>query len=82
MKEQHGELLLQEKYRTTKKAAAFYNNQMLDHLNQVMTDFLSKQDMMFLSTADASGNCDASFRAGTPGFVRIINEKALIYPEY
>lgn len=74
MAEQHGEYLLQEKYGTTKKAAAFYNNQTLDSLNQLMTDFIS--------TADSNGNCDSSFRAGTPGFVRIINEKTLMYPEY
>ena len=82
MAEQHGEYLLQEKYGTTKKAAAFYNNQMLGHLNQVMMDFISKQDMMFISTADANGNCDSSFRAGTPGFVQVINEKSVMYPEY
>src|SRR5690625_6504224 len=82
MAEQHGEYLLQEKYGTTKKAAAFYNNQMLGHLNQLMVDFISKQDMVFISTADANGNCDSSFRAGTPGFVQVINEKSIMYPEY
>ncbi|MBB6449653.1 hypothetical protein HNR44_001631 [Geomicrobium halophilum] len=65
-----------------KKAAAFYDNQMLDHLNNVMKWFISQQDMMFISTADSRGNCDSSFRAGTLGFVRVINEKTLIYPEY
>ncbi|WP_286171046.1 pyridoxamine 5'-phosphate oxidase family protein [Lentibacillus populi] len=73
---------MQEQFGTVKKAAAFYNNQMLDFLNHVMTDFISQQDMMFISTADSGGNCDSSFRAGTPGFVRVINEKTLMYPEY
>lgn len=82
MTNQRGEYLLQEKYGTTKKAAAFYNNQMLNRLNQVMTNFISKQEMMFISTANANGDCDSSFRAGAPGFVRVINEKNLIYPEY
>ncbi|GGB40976.1 hypothetical protein GCM10011409_18110 [Lentibacillus populi] len=79
---ERGEHLLQEQFGTVKKAAAFYNNQMLDFLNHVMTDFISQQDMMFISTADSGGNCDSSFRAGTPGFVRVINEKTLMYPEY
>lgn len=82
MAEQRGENLLQEKYGTMKQAAAFYNNQMLDHLNDVMTSFISTQEMMFISTADLSGECDSSFRAGAPGFVRVIAEKTLIYPEY
>lgn len=80
--EKHGEHLLQEQHGTMKKAAAFYDNQMLDHLNNVMKWFISQQDMMFISTADSRGNCDSSFRAGTLGFVRVINEKTLIYPEY
>lgn len=82
MPEQRGEHLLQEKYGTMKQAAAFYNNQMLDQLNEVMTLFISNQEMMFISTADDSGECDSSFRAGMPGFVRVIDKKTLIYPEY
>ncbi|MDY0396445.1 pyridoxamine 5'-phosphate oxidase family protein [Virgibacillus halophilus] len=82
MAELRGEHLLQEKYGTVKKAAAFYNNQMLHHLNGVMIDFISEQSMMFISTADKDGNCDSSFRAGPKGFVKVIHEKLLIYPEY
>lgn len=82
MKRQHVEHILQEKYGTMKQAAAFYNNQMIDHLNEVMKTYISKQDMMFISTADSRGNCDSSFRSGTPGFVRVIDEDKLIYPEY
>src|SRR5690625_3609820 len=55
---------------------------MLDHLNDVMKWFISQQDMVFISTADGHGNCDSSFRGGQLGFVRVINEKTLIYPEY
>ncbi|WP_010532193.1 pyridoxamine 5'-phosphate oxidase family protein [Lentibacillus jeotgali] len=79
---QHGEHLLQEQYGTMKKAAAFYDKQMLDHLNSVMKWFISQQDMMFISTADGRGKCDSSFRAGALGFVRVINERTLMYPEY
>lgn len=38
--------------------------------------------MVFIATADASGECDCSFRNGPPGWVYIINEKTLAYPEY
>lgn len=55
MNHQHGEHILQEKYGTMKQAAAFYNNQMIDHLNEVMRVYISKQDMMFISTADSRG---------------------------
>lgn len=77
-----GEHLLQERYGTTKKASTFYENQMLNYLNEQMTEFISKQGMVFIATADSSGNCDSSFRAGSVGFVRVIDKKTLIYPEY
>ena len=82
MDKKRGEHLLQEKFGTIKKAAAFYDKQLLDALNDVMKWFISEREMMFISTADGRGNCDSSFRAGGRGFVRVINEKTLIYPEY
>lgn len=77
-----GEYVLQEKYGTQKKAEAFYKKQMLDHLNDEMMQFASKQEIAIISTSDAEGNCDTSFRGGSPGFIRILDEKTLIYPEY
>ena len=38
--------------------------------------------MFFLSTADRHGDCDVSFRAGGAGFVHVVNEKMLLFPEY
>ncbi|MDN4593335.1 pyridoxamine 5'-phosphate oxidase family protein [Polycladomyces subterraneus] len=78
----NGEHLLQERYGTTNRALNFYNKQMLDHLNDVMKSFIADQEMMFIATADGHGECDCSFRAGPPGFVHVLDEKTLIYPEY
>jgi uncharacterized protein len=77
-----GERYLQEQLGTTKKASSFYENQMLNYLNSNMTEFISNQEMVFIATADSSGNCDSSFRAGKKGFIRVIDEKTLLYPEY
>jgi predicted pyridoxine 5'-phosphate oxidase superfamily flavin-nucleotide-binding protein len=77
-----GEHALQERYGTFKRAAAFYDKQMLDHLNPLMKEYLARQEMAFISTSDVNGECDASFRAGPPGFVRVLDDRTLIYPEY
>jgi uncharacterized protein len=77
-----GEHDLQERYGTTKRAQTFYQRQVLDHLNDRMREFIARQEMVFVATADARGECDASFRAGQSGFVQVINEYALAYPEY
>jgi predicted pyridoxine 5'-phosphate oxidase superfamily flavin-nucleotide-binding protein len=77
-----GEQILQEQYGTIKRATAFYKNQMLNYLNDQMIEFITNQAMVFIATADANGNCDSSFRTGSVGFVRVIDNKTLIYPEY
>jgi predicted pyridoxine 5'-phosphate oxidase superfamily flavin-nucleotide-binding protein len=77
-----GEHELQEKWNTTPRAHAFYRHQVLDYLNTSMQALVIKQEMMFVGTADKHGEADTSFRAGLPGFVRVLDEKTLAYPEY
>src|SRR4051794_9660643 len=77
-----GEHALQDRYNTARRAAAFYDNQMLDHLNEQMVEFIARQEMAFIATSDANGECDASFRSGQAGFIRVLDPKTVIYPEY
>lgn len=77
-----GERTLQEKSNTTKRANAFYHNQMIDFLNEDMQHFISQQSFIFMSTSDGKGNCDSTFKAGDKGFIYIIDEKQIMYPEY
>lgn len=72
---------LQELFGTKKRAYAFYDKQMPDYLNPLMREFIARQEMLFISTADSRGECDSSFRSGLPGFVRVLDERTLIYPE-
>jgi predicted pyridoxine 5'-phosphate oxidase superfamily flavin-nucleotide-binding protein len=64
------------------RAQRFYDSQMLDRLNARMREFVARQEMMFLSTADADGHCDSTFRAGPPGFVAVLSDHQLAWPEY
>jgi len=77
-----GEHELQERYGTRSRAEAFYRHQVLAYLNPQMCTFIARQEMFFLSTADGHGECDVSFRAGEAGFVHVLDEKTLVYPEY
>src|SRR5438477_8249904 len=54
----------------------------LPHLNEAMQHFISRQEMMWIATTDAKGESDCSFRGGPRGFVRVIDERRLAYPEY
>ena len=77
-----GEHELQEAYSTSARAEAFYRNQVLDYLNSHMQAFIRRQEMFFVGTADRHGEADVSFRAGVSGFVRLLEEKTLAYPEF
>lgn len=77
-----GEHRAQQLYGTTRKALAFYNKQMLNYLNPLMQTFITEQDMAFIATADGKGECDCSFRAGLKGYLQIIDEKKVVFPEY
>jgi uncharacterized protein len=77
-----GEHCLQQTYGTTERANRFYQQQMLDHLNERMQEFIGRQEMMFVASADSSGECDCTFRAGPPGFVRVLGPDRLAWPEY
>lgn len=46
-----------------------------------MKEFIARQEMLFIATADLKGECDSSFRAGPPGFVHVIDDRTLTYPE-
>jgi predicted pyridoxine 5'-phosphate oxidase superfamily flavin-nucleotide-binding protein len=76
-----GEHELQEQWDSTDRARTFYDRQVLDHLNSTMREFVARQQMLFISTADGNGECDCSFRAGEPGFVVPLDERTVVYPE-
>ena len=77
-----GEHRLQQRYGTVPRALGFYDHQVLDHLNDHMQTFIGRMEWAFVATADGSGEADCSFRAGPPGFVRVLGERVLVYPEY
>lgn len=77
-----GEHLLQRLLGTEDRAAGFYAKQVLDHLNPRMRAFIDRQEMAFVATSDTRGDCDCTFRAGPPGFIRVLDDQTLAYPEY
>ena len=77
-----GEHTLQKKFGTEKRAQSFYDNQVINHLNSRMVEFIANQEILFIATSDIKGDCDCSLRAGDAGFVHVLDEKSLVYPEY
>jgi uncharacterized protein len=76
-----GERILQQRLGTTERAEQFYQNQVVDYLTPAMQQFIQRVEMAFIATSDPEGECDCSFRAGEAGFIRIIDERTIAYPE-
>jgi predicted pyridoxine 5'-phosphate oxidase superfamily flavin-nucleotide-binding protein len=56
------------------------------HVRQALTEadleFIGRQRMVFLATADAHGSPECSYKGGDPGFVRVLDPHTLVLPSY
>lgn len=44
--------------------------------------FIERCPMFFVATADAHGHPDCSYKGGLPGFVRVLDDSTLAFPDY
>jgi uncharacterized protein len=44
--------------------------------------FIQRMDMFFLATADAENRPQCSYKGGEPGFVRVLDEHTVAFPNY
>jgi predicted pyridoxine 5'-phosphate oxidase superfamily flavin-nucleotide-binding protein len=58
--------------------ATIVDDELLEH----HIAFISDRNMFFLSTVDEAGFPSCSYKGGAPGFVRVINSKKLVFPNY
>lgn len=77
-----GEHRLQREFGSAVRAHGFYTRQVLDYLSPSMREFIARQEILIVSTADRHGECDCTSKFGRPGFIRVLSDKHLIYPEY
>lgn len=77
-----GEHVLQDALGTAKRAERFHSEQMCDYLVPSMQEYVARMTMAFVATADAEGECDSTLRAGPPGFLQVLDERRLAWPEY
>lgn len=44
--------------------------------------FIERQDMFFIATADEDGRPNCSYKGGDPGFVRVLDDRTIAFPNY
>jgi uncharacterized protein len=45
-------------------------------------EFIQRCAMVFVATADAEGKPDCSYKGGMPGFVSVLDDNTLVFPDY
>jgi uncharacterized protein len=53
-----------------------------NHIDFAARAFIERSPFVCIATADNGGNADCSPRGGPPGFVRIVDEKTLLIPDF
>lgn len=56
------------------------------HVRQLLTDadreFIGRQRMVFMATADTERQPECSYKGGDPGFVQVLDQNTLVLPSY
>jgi predicted pyridoxine 5'-phosphate oxidase superfamily flavin-nucleotide-binding protein len=73
---------LQVELGTAGRAAGFSARPVRPHPTARMREFIAAQSMVFLASAGLGGACDASFRGGPRGFVRVLDDRTVACPEF
>lgn len=57
------------------------NRKSINRIDKHCLNFIALSPLLFLATADNTGNCDVSPRGDAPGAVLVLDEKHLVIPE-
>ena len=77
-----GSRQLQDRYDTRRLADRLAEVKVHDRFTADDRAFVERLDMFFLATADADGQPTCSYKGGDPGFVRIVDDRTLAFPNY
>lgn len=77
-----GERKLQEHFDSERLAGALQKTVVHDFISDRDRAFIEERDMFFLATVSAEGNVDCSYKGGEPGFVKVLDEHTIAFPNY
>lgn len=77
-----GNRALQDRFDTRRIADRIDDLLVHDSISDHDRAFIEARDMFFLATADADGRPNCSYKGGEPGFVRVVDERTIAFPNY
>jgi uncharacterized protein len=73
---------LQDRFDTRRIADRLEEKTVRDFIDEDDRAFIEARDMFFIATADADGKPQSSYKGGDPGFVRVLDERTIAFPNY
>jgi predicted pyridoxine 5'-phosphate oxidase superfamily flavin-nucleotide-binding protein len=73
---------LQDRFETRRLADRIEQVTVRDHIEERDREFIEARDMFFIATTDTDGHPTCSYKGGEPGFVRVVDERTLAFPNY
>lgn len=77
-----GSRRLQERFDTLRLADRLEDRTMSDAIDEDDRAFIESMDCFFLATADEHGRPNCSYKGGDPGFVHVVDERTIAFPNY
>ncbi len=77
-----GSRRLQDAFDTRRLADRIEERVMHDRIDADDKAFIEARDMFFLATSDEDGQPQSSYKGGDPGFVRVLDEHTIAFPNY
>jgi uncharacterized protein len=73
---------LQDRFDTRRLADRIEERIVHDLIDEGDAEFIVARDMFFLATVDPQGRPNCSYKGGDPGFVKVLDEHTLAFPNY
>jgi predicted pyridoxine 5'-phosphate oxidase superfamily flavin-nucleotide-binding protein len=77
-----GNRRLQDRFDTRRLADRIEDKLVTDTISDDDRAFIEARDMFFLATSDEDGAPTCSYKGGDPGFVRVLDERTVAFPNY
>ena len=78
----NGARKLQERFDTRRLADRLEERTMRSVIDADDRAFIESMDCFFLATADGQGHPNCSYKGGDPGFVTVLDERTIAFPNY
>lgn len=73
---------IQDRFDTRRLADRLDEALVHDTISDSEKDFIESREMFFLASVDARGHASCAYRGGDPGFVRVVDEHTIAFPNY